>query len=208
MDSTSILTLEGERIGLGPLRHDLIAVYTRWDNDIELASLRGSSLRPSAYGASTHWFDEATSGSGAKSAVFFTVYETVFEHKAPRPIGVAMLLKIDREHGTAELGLYLGERDAWNSGLGTEATRLTLDYAFNALGLQNVLLRVVADNARAIGAYTRAGFKAIGRQRGSYRLGQRVFDDLYMDCIASEFVSPVLAKLWDKGFGPSGALPT
>ncbi|RYG86054.1 N-acetyltransferase, partial [bacterium] len=95
----------------------------------------------------------------------------------------------------------LGERDAWNSGLGTEATRLTLDYAFNALGLWNVLLRVVATNGRAIKAYERAGFKAIGRQRGSYRLGQEVYDDLYMDCVASEFESPVLRARFRDALG-------
>ncbi len=198
MDGSSYLTLEGERIGLGPLRHELLALYTRWDNDLELAALRGSSLRPSAYGSKDHWFDEV---AASKTSVFFTVYETVFEHKAPRPIGVAMLVKIDCDHQSAELGLYLGERDAWSSGLGTEATRLTLDYAFNALGLHNVLLRVVATNARALGAYARAGFKEIGRQRGSYRIGQRALDHVYMDCVATDFESPVLARLWEKNFG-------
>jgi diamine N-acetyltransferase len=200
MDSSPFLTLEGERVGLGPLRLELVALYTQWDSDLALSALRGSSLRPAAHGAGsrTAWFEELVVN---KTSVFFTVYETVFEHKAPRPIGVSMLLKIDPNHRTCEFGIYLGERDAWNCGLGTDATRLTLDYAFNALGLHNVLLRVAANNARAVTAYTRAGFRMIGRQRGSYRLGQRALDDFYMDCIATEFESPILEGLWEKTLG-------
>lgn len=183
--------LAGERVALGPLRRDLVPLYTSWDNDAELCALRGNPLVPrTPEQVERRLFDDTP-----ETTVLFTVYETVIESKAPRAIGMAMLMRVDRIHRTAELGIFLGARDAWNVGLGTEATTLVLDYAFQALGLHAVYLRVIADNARAIKAYERAGFKKIGVQRQSCRVGQEVHDDLYMDILASEFESPVLKRV-------------
>jgi RimJ/RimL family protein N-acetyltransferase len=68
---------------------------------------------------------------------------------------------------------------------------LLLDYAFSVLGLHNVMLDVAGYNERAIRAYRRAGFREIGRRRQSYRLGDRVYDQVFMDCLATEFESPL-----------------
>jgi len=198
MERQAVILVEGDRVALGPLRRDLLPTYVAWDNDVELAALRGREVRPRS---AEEWQRTLDGESTDPTRVFFTVYETVFEHKAPRPIGVSMLLHVDRAHRTAELGVYLGERDTWSTGVGTEATRLTLDFAFHALGLHNVMLRVIARNARALKSYERAGFKVIGRQRESFRLGQRAFDDVYMDCVATEFESPVVKRLWERVFG-------
>ena len=198
MDRPPVILVEGERVALGPLRRDLVSTYATWDGDLELSALRGRDLRPRS---ELEWERTVDAEPGDGTRVFFTVYETVYEHKAPRPIGVAMLLQVDSGHRTADFGIYLGERDTWSTGVGTEATRLALDFAFHALGMHNVLLRVIAENGRAIKAYERAGFKVVGRRRESFRLGQRVFDDVYMDCLAHEFESPVVKRLWERVFG-------
>jgi diamine N-acetyltransferase len=88
----------------------------------------------------------------------------------------------------------IGERDCWGKGYGTEATRLLLDYAFTWVHLHSVTLRVFGHNARGLRAYRRAGFKVIGRWREAYRLGERVEDVIFMDCLATEFRSPVLRR--------------
>jgi RimJ/RimL family protein N-acetyltransferase len=67
-----------------------------------------------------------------------------------------------------------------------------LDYAFVALGLHCVHLSVHSYNERGIRAYTRAGFKVAGRWREAHRLGGRAYDVILMDCLATEFQSPVL----------------
>ena len=68
-------------------------------------------------------------------------------------------------HGTAEFAIYLGERRG--RGLGTEATRLVLDFAFHVLQLRNVLLETLEWNAAGLAAYERAGFRRIGVRRGA-----------------------------------------
>jgi diamine N-acetyltransferase len=67
-----------------------------------------------------------------------------------------------------------------------------LDYAFTALGLRNVGLTVAAWNVAGQRAYARAGFKEFGRRRSCRWMGGQWWDDVHMDAIAAEFVSPVL----------------
>jgi RimJ/RimL family protein N-acetyltransferase len=82
--------------------------------------------------------------------------------------------------------------NCWGQGYGTEATLLMLSYAFTALSLHNVMLRVRRSNERGIRAYTRAGFREIGSRREAHRLGGRADDVIFMDYLASEFRGPAL----------------
>ncbi len=91
----------------------------------------------------------------------------------------------------ATFGITIGERRG--TGLGTETTRLTLDWAFNMLGLHNVMLTVLPTNTAAIRAYENAGFKRIGVRRDALSVLGRRGDEVLMDAVASEFDSLVLA---------------
>ena len=53
----------------------------------------------------------------------------------------------------------------------------------------------VGRQAGGLSAYRRAGFREFGRRREAHRLGGRTFDVVHMECLASEFESPVLKKL-------------
>jgi diamine N-acetyltransferase len=54
------------------------------------------------------------------------------------------------------------------------------------------MLRVYAHNTRGIRAYERAGFRVFGCRREAVRRGGALIDMVYMDCLATEFKSPVL----------------
>ena len=70
-----------------------------------------------------------------------------------------------------------------------------LDYGFNGLGLHNIMLTAFSFNERGLRAYTRAGFREIGRRREAFRLSGDAYDVVYMDCLATEFESPVLRRV-------------
>ena len=135
------------------------------------------------------WYDSASTTS--ESAIF-----TIYERASGRPIGTTSLNGIDQRNRTAEFGILLGEADARGRGYGTEVTQLMLDYAFTALGLHSVMLRVLAVNAAGLRAYQKAGFREIGRRRANQLLAGEWIDTIYMDCLASEFESPVLARVF------------
>jgi RimJ/RimL family protein N-acetyltransferase len=83
---------------------------------------------------------------------------------ARRPVGQVSLYGIDWARRRAEYGrLMIGPPDATGRGLAREATRVLIDYATTTLGLREIELDVVADNAAALALYTACGFRAQDR---------------------------------------------
>ncbi len=185
-----IVNVLGERVALGPFTRDLAPLMLRWMNDLGTSSLGGFPDLPAPWTAErlNAFFDRALADEGR---VWWTVYETT----AWRPIGHANLRDIDHMHSTAEFGITIGDPADRGKGYGTEAVRLLLDYAFTALGLNNVLLDTYEYNRAGLRAYEKVGFKEIGRRRQAHRMGGRLWDIVLMDCVAAEFISPVLARL-------------
>jgi diamine N-acetyltransferase len=68
-------------------------------------------------------------------------------------------------------------------------------YRANSDSLHHIRLRTLSFNTRGTRAYTRAGFRLVGRWREAHRFGGRAYDVILMDCLASEFSSPVLHTL-------------
>jgi diamine N-acetyltransferase len=85
----------------------------------------------------------------------------------------------------------IGEQDCRGKGYGTAVTRLVLDYAFTVENLHNVVLDTAAHNERAIRAYTRAGFRIIGRRRQALCWGNTRYDSVLMDCLSTDFETPL-----------------
>ena len=179
---TPLLSIVGERVALGPYHRALIPLLWKWENDLPLSPLSGDPMVPVTLDAIEADYEKHHKELPKDAATF-----AVYERATVRPIGKAGLSSINHMHRTAEFGIVIGEPDCLGKGYGTEATRLVLDYAFNALGLYNVFLRVYAYNARAIRTYEKAGFKEIGRRREAHRIGGRAFDEVYMDCLATDF---------------------
>ncbi len=177
MDEQPDFVVEGERVALGPLRLDLVAAYQRWSNDLEVANGNGWVI-PFTFEAQR----ERIAGRGARPDVAdFTVYD----RSDQTPVGFSSLFHIDHRTDTADFGIFLGERRG--KGLGTEATRLTLDWGFTVLGLHNIMLSVAAWNERAIRVYAKAGFREVGRRRGADVTMGRRYDGVFMELLASEF---------------------
>ena len=184
-----ILNIEGDLVALGPLRRDLLSLYQRWINDLRTMRTLGVPPLPMTSEKEQEWYDRQ---SKTEDDVPFTIYE----RESLRPIGNTGLHGVDHRNRTATFGILIGEFECRGKGYGTETTRLMLDYAFTALGLHNVMLTVFAFNPAGIKAYERAGFKEIGRRRESRMMGGRLWDEIYMDCLSSEFESPVLRRIY------------
>jgi RimJ/RimL family protein N-acetyltransferase len=182
-----IINIEGTLVALGPIRRELLPVYQRWINNFETVKNLALPPAPMTIEAEEAWFNGAATGSVA--------YFTIYERSTWRPIGNIDLRDIDHRNRSASLGIVIGEASCRGKGYGTEAVRLVLDYAFTALGLHNVVLSVYEFNLAGRRAYEKVGFKEIGRRRQCRALAGRLWDELYMDCLATEFESPVLGKI-------------
>jgi RimJ/RimL family protein N-acetyltransferase len=102
-------------------------------------------------------------------------------------IGVCGLMDIDSINQTAEAGIFIGDKNYWGLGYGTEALSLLLDYAFKALSLHNVMLKVYGYNHRARKSYEKIGFKRIGSRREALHRHMEKHDVIYMDILPCDF---------------------
>jgi RimJ/RimL family protein N-acetyltransferase len=178
----AIINIAGERASLGPLRRELIPLYTQWSNDLATSQTIGLTW-PITLDQESERYDARIHDP---AAVWFTIYDQTDS----RPIGLAWLYDVDHRHARASFGISIGNVGDRGRGLGTEATRLTLDYAFTSLGLQNVMLTVLAFNKAGISAYERAGFRVFGRRRNCSHANGKLHDIIYMECVPSEFTPP------------------
>ncbi len=181
-----IINIVGDKVALGPLHDDLLPLLVKWDNDFSMTDLGGGDMRPRSRHAVTAFWEPLIQG-GREDRVDFAIYERA----TLRPIGHTNLRDLDGVRRTAEFGITIGVRDLWGKGYGTEATILALDFGFSVLGLHNVMLDTLSYNERAIRAYTKAGFREIGRRREAQRIGATVHDVVFMDCLATEFQNPL-----------------
>ena len=102
-------------------------------------------------------------------------------------LGILRLAPVDTANRSARLGVGIFDPDRLGRGLGTEAMRLALSYGFGSLGLHRVSLTVLADNARAVAAYTALGFQTEGRLRETLWRDGRWCDDLTMAVLAADW---------------------
>jgi len=85
----------------------------------------------------------------------------------------------------AGIDLFLGS--AWHGrGLGTETVALVVAYLIEQRGHHRITIDPAADNARAIRAYERAGFRAVGVMRRYQHLRGAWRDGLLMELVVDE----------------------
>lgn len=154
-DDQPIITIRGDQVGLGPLRRDLLEpLHLRWGNDLAAGMMQGGV----GFATSTHsrrFFEHRTGGNNVEE---FLVYELA----TTRPIGSTNLHEIEITERSAEISYSILEHDCRCKGYGTEATMLTLDYAFTALGMHRVHARAFEYNKPSIRLARKVGFREFG----------------------------------------------
>lgn len=68
-------------------------------------------------------------------------------------------MDISYKNRIGTVGIFIGDENNRSNGYGTEALKLLLDYGFNYLNLNNIMLAVKSFNERAIKCYEKVGFK-------------------------------------------------
>ncbi|MFI3236942.1 MAG: GNAT family protein [Lachnospiraceae bacterium] len=82
----------------------------------------------------------------------------ICDQQTDEALGSVFIRDIDHTHHKGEYGIFIGSEAVRGRGIGTQAAKLMIAYAFEELGLHRIYLRVLADNTRAIASYEKAGF--------------------------------------------------
>jgi len=177
------IVISGVRLSLGPLSADLAPFYNQLRNDLRVQKTAGLPLYPVSLDQTLKNMEEGWASN--ETASHFTVYQQA----GWRPIGYANLRDIDYFHGVAEFGISL-HREFWNQGFGTETAKLVLAYGFRMLNLHSIYLTVDGVNPGGQRAYSKAGFREVGRYREAVIVERERYDLIMMDCLAREFTPP------------------
>jgi RimJ/RimL family protein N-acetyltransferase len=177
----------GEKCYLSPCSLEDAEKWAEWDNDLAVTIPLGDE----AYTPySLEKMREIVGDVARQQSHVFSIVDLETE----QPIGRCLLFDINQVDRRAKLGIVVGEKEYWDRGYGQEATRLLLDYGFNLLNLNNIMLGTFSFNERAIACYRKVGFQEIGRRRQARIIAGKRFDLVLMDMLAEEFESPYVDK--------------
>lgn len=106
-----------------------------------------------------------------------------------RHVGNIKIGTIDWNHRIADVGIMLGEREAWGHGIATEAIRLVCAIARDELGLRKLSAGCYAANEASRGAFEHAGFEVEAMRRAHMLLEGRPEDVVVMGKLLAEPVT-------------------
>lgn len=85
-------------------------------------------------------------------------------------VGNIKLGPIDKNHGLGEIGLLIGEKQAWGQGIGTDAIELVIALARDVLGLRKLTAGCYGSNIGSKKAFMKAGFVVEAQRERHYLL--------------------------------------
>lgn len=167
----------GTEVYLSPMFLDDLDQYTRWMNDFMVTRYLGQAAKCISLESEKKMLENLAC-DGHNYAVILKEEE--------RLIGNASIMDIQQMHQRAEIGLFIGEKKDRRKGYGQEIVKLLVEYGFNYLNLNNLMLKVFSGNKVAINTYKKCGFKEFGRRIKCYYVENKWHDEIYMEILKDE----------------------
>ena len=168
-DMTGSVFLRSDDIELRTIEEEDIEWMRENINDPDIR--RYTTMRyPINYEQEKEWFEKRVSGEGGPVHLLIT-------EDGDRK-GVISLMKINKEGGNAEIGLWISSEEQ-GKGYGTRASKVMIEYGFRELRLHRVYARVYEHNTSSKKIWKKLGFKEEGVLReGDFIDGE--YEDIFM----------------------------
>jgi diamine N-acetyltransferase len=172
----------GKRIRLRAISRDDLPDFTTWLNDPDVRR-NVHIYYPLSLDQEEAWFREIQQHAVEEQPLAIEVKEK----NQWTLIGDSGFINLEQHDRSAEIGIFIGNKNFWNKGLGTEVMQLMVRYGFLNLNLNRIYLRVVETNLAGIRCYEKAGFKHEGRMRQAHFLEGTYVDILMMSILKNEW---------------------
>ena len=169
--------LVGNRLYLSPMSVEDAAIYVKWLNDPTVSENIGMDTKITTLESEKEWLKE-----NQNKYNFAIVLK-----ESDKLIGNISLIEVDLVHRNAVLGIFIGDDSNRGKGYGREAIKLLLEYGFNNLNLNNIMLSVYSFNKRAIKVYESLGFKKFGTRHKSHYFKGKFYDEIQMEILKEEY---------------------
>ena len=179
---TALTVLHGSRVDLKPFHEeDITEQYLGWLNDPEVNRYLDVRFAPQTAETVLPY---VRSFYQDEEKYMWGIHPTV----GTGPVGTVTLWHFQRHHGSAVVGLMIGERDEWGRGASPEAISLVLDLAFAKLGLRRVSAETRGPNYGINFTLRRLGFTLEGKRRKALFIPPNEYVD--------QFAWGILADEW------------
>ena len=173
--------LKGQNLYLRLLEEsDVGGEYISWLNDNEVTKYLESGKFPSTARELRSYLERF---HRTKTDLIFAIVDK----KTDLHIGNVTLNRISWINRTSDTGLMIGRKDFWGKGYAFEAWSLTIEYAFQRLGLRKITAGAIVDNAPSVAILEKLGFKIEGTLRQSVLVDGKYKNAHIMGLFRDEF---------------------
>ncbi len=163
-DEKPVVFLRGQKTILRPLMKSDMPTVVRWINDPDIREFINMPFSKTE-AEEDEWF-RALGRDDKNVTLAIETLEKVF-------IGVMGIHEINWIDRVATTGAFIGEKEYWGKGFGTDAKMILLEYAFHTLNLRKLCSRVVEYNRRSLAYSDKCGYRPDGvRKEHLFRKGR------------------------------------
>ena len=141
----------GKYIYLGPILEKHLFCITKWLNDPEVIKFLDLNKPVIFEDVKKSW---ETLDSRKQSDIVFSICLK----EGMSIIGEIGIHCINTVKKTAMVGLFIGKKDLWNRGYGTEAQILLLEYVFTNLDINKIFADVYSSNIQSQRSFEKCGY--------------------------------------------------
>lgn len=171
-----------ERVRLRAIERDDLPRFVRWLNDPEVRAGLVLFL-PLSLEEEEQWYNGVLQRPVAERPLAIEIRQGAgWIH-----VGNCGFLNLDWRCHAGEVGIFIGEKQFWNQGYGTDVMKLLIKHGFETLNLNRISLDVYDNNPHAIRTYEKTGFVLEGRKRQAMYKNGKYIDILVMSVLRSEW---------------------
>ena len=171
----------GEKVKLREYKKEDIRKAQKYMNDPEIKKLLNSNIPyPITFEDEERWYESLRA---TKDTYNFAI-ETLEDNQY---IGGCGINKIDWKNSVLIIGIFIGDKEYWNKGYGTDAINILIRFIFEQMNIRKIKLQVFSFNERAIRAYEKCGFKREGVLRQEIFRDGRYHDEIIMGLLRQEY---------------------
>lgn len=171
----------GEKIRLRAYRKEDVPKALELLNDFEIKRLLITGVPyPNTLKDEEEWFEKQSAGND----LYNFAIETLENNKY---IGGCGLNHIDWKNSVATVGIFIGDKEYWGKGYGTDAMKVLVKFIFEQMNINKVKLNTFSFNERAIKSYKKCGFQIEGVLRNELFKDGKYCDEIIMGILKDEY---------------------
>ncbi|MGE5474844.1 MAG: GNAT family N-acetyltransferase [Ignavibacteriales bacterium] len=173
--------IKSEKVVIRPAERNDLELIQKWYNDDEVMYW-ASGARPDMM-VSMDFLEEVWL---EKSFTDYSV-RMMIETIEGNSIGIIGFRDLNQQERRCRMLIFIGEKDYWGKGYGTDAIKGFLKFLFKRWNLNRVEADTWEGNHRAVEAYKKCGFKEEGRLRKARYVDGEYKDEIILGILKDEF---------------------